>query len=96
MAKVLTQTSPSDLTKPHQRHDSSSSDNHPYLFTDIAHSKDFISNLYILRQHEEFCDMVLMVGNTSITTHKVVLASNSPYFRAMFTGINDKDMYGVL
>lgn len=62
-------------------------DGHPYLFSDIAHSKAFLSNLSNLRQHEEFCDMTLVVGNTSITTHKVVLASCSPYFRAMFTGI---------
>ncbi|XP_031574419.1 kelch-like protein diablo [Actinia tenebrosa] len=86
MAKVLIQTSPSDANKPYQRHDSQSSDGHPFLFTDIAHSRDFVNNLCLLRQHEEFCDMVLMVGNKSITTHKVVLASNSPYFRAMFTG----------
>lgn len=89
MAKVLIQTSPLDSNKSHQRHDSQSSDGHPFLFTDVAHSRDFVNNLFVLRQHEEFCDMVLVVGNKSITAHKVVLASNSPYFRAMFTGMED-------
>ena len=79
MATAVMHTPPLDFAKTPQ-------DSQPYLFSDVAHGKTFLSNLCILRQHEEFCDIVLVVGNTSITTHKVVLASCSPYFRAMFTG----------
>lgn len=85
MAATLMASPPLDLAKNSPKA-KNPPDGQPYLFSDVAHSQSFLGNLSILRQHEEFCDMVLVVGNTSITTHKVVLASCSPYFRAMFTG----------
>ena len=57
-----------------------------YTFNDVAHCKDMLSALHTLRQDEDLCDMLLQVGNTTLNTHKVVLAANSAYFRAMFTG----------
>ena len=66
--------------------DADSSSSPACMFTDVAHSKDFISAVKFLRQNEDFCDIVLQVGAASITAHKVVLAACSPYFRAMFTG----------
>ncbi|KFO76428.1 Kelch-like 28, partial [Cuculus canorus] len=42
--------------------------------------------LNLLRQHHELCDIILRVGDVKIHAHKVVLASISPYFQAMFTG----------
>ena len=38
-----------------------------------------------LRKRKELCDVVLHVGELDIHAHKVVLASFSPYFYAMFT-----------
>jgi len=38
-----------------------------------------------LRKRKELCDVVLCVGELEIYAHKVVLASFSPYFYAMFT-----------
>ena len=38
-----------------------------------------------LRKRKELCDVVLCVGQREINAHKVVLASFSPYFYAMFT-----------
>lgn len=38
-----------------------------------------------LRKRKELCDVVLRVGELEIYAHKVVLASFSPYFYAMFT-----------
>ncbi|EDO31299.1 predicted protein, partial [Nematostella vectensis] len=61
-------------------------DNKVYLFTDVAHSSNILCSLNSLRQQEDLCDMVLVVGGSTISAHKVVLASGSPYFRAMFTG----------
>ena len=39
-----------------------------------------------LRESEQLCDVVLEVEGEMIPAHRVVLASLSPYFRAMFTG----------
>ncbi|XP_014663721.1 PREDICTED: kelch-like protein 28 [Priapulus caudatus] len=48
---------------------------------------DFIlSGLNDLRKRGELCDVTLVVGAAKIPAHKVVLASCSPYFAAMFTG----------
>ncbi|RXM97488.1 Kelch-like protein 28 [Acipenser ruthenus] len=50
------------------------------------HSEQLLQGLQLLRQHRELCDIVLRVGDAKIHAHKVVLASISPYFKAMFTG----------
>lgn len=57
-----------------------------YLFADVAHSKDLVTALKSLRGDEDLCDVVLKVGSTSISAHRVILAASSPYFKAMFTG----------
>ena len=66
--------------------DSGSNSNLQYHFTDVAHSKDLVNALKFLRQDEDLCDIVLRVGGTNISAHKVVLSASSPYFKAMFTG----------
>lgn len=38
-----------------------------------------------LRKNKELCDVILQVESREICAHKVVLASFSPYFHAMFT-----------
>ena len=50
------------------------------------HSEQLLQGLNLLRQHHELCDVILRVGDVKIHAHKVVLASISPYFKAMFTG----------
>ncbi|XP_065216286.1 kelch-like protein 17 isoform X2 [Planococcus citri] len=39
-----------------------------------------------LREDELLCDISLVVGNQTIKAHKIILASASPYFYAMFIG----------
>lgn len=73
----------------HSSHSSDSDSNCAgphYYFSDVAHSKDLVNALKFLRQDEDLCDVVLRVGSTSISAHKVVLAASSPYFKAMFAG----------
>ncbi|XP_026526672.1 kelch-like protein 28 [Notechis scutatus] len=50
------------------------------------HSEQLLQGLNLLRQHHELCDVILRVGDVKIHAHKVVLASISPYFKAMFSG----------
>ena len=70
----------------HSTDSDSSSTRVQYLFSDVAHSKDLVTTLRCLRRDEDLCDIVLRVGSTSISAHKVVLAASSPYFKAMFAG----------
>ncbi|TRY83553.1 hypothetical protein DNTS_016263 [Danionella cerebrum] len=49
------------------------------------HSEQLLQGLQCLRQDGQLCDVILRVGESKIHAHKVVLASISPYFRAMFT-----------
>ncbi|KAJ7386447.1 UDP-N-acetylglucosamine transferase subunit [Desmophyllum pertusum] len=70
----------------HSSEGDSSSAGPQFFFTDIAHSKDLVTALKFLRQDEDLCDVVLRVGGSSISAHKVVLAASSPYFKAMFAG----------
>ncbi|XP_017569285.1 kelch-like protein 28 [Pygocentrus nattereri] len=59
-----------------------------YMFASLTrpHSEQLLQGLQLLRQDHELCDIVLRVGDVKIHAHKVVLASISPYFKAMFTG----------
>ena len=42
-------------------------------------------NMDRLRRENQLCDVTIVVGTTRILAHKVVLASSSAYFEAMFT-----------
>ncbi|KAK4877917.1 hypothetical protein RN001_010423 [Aquatica leii] len=57
-----------------------------YSLTTSDHSNNALTNIYKMRQHGQLCDITLHVGLEIIRAHKVVLASISPYFFAMFNG----------
>uniref|UniRef100_A0A0A9XNX5 Kelch-like protein 17 n=1 Tax=Lygus hesperus TaxID=30085 RepID=A0A0A9XNX5_LYGHE len=48
------------------------------------HCKAAFDAINKMRQHVQMTDITLKVGETSIHAHRVVLASTSPYFYAMF------------
>ena len=54
--------------------------------TSERHAKLILDQMNYLRRTSELCDVYLLVGNTRIHAHKIVLSASSPYFRAMFTG----------
>ncbi|NXC90880.1 KLH28 protein, partial [Cercotrichas coryphoeus] len=60
----------------------------PFLLAKLTplHSEQLLQGLNLLRQHQELCDVVLRAGEAKVHAHKAVLASISPYFKAMFTG----------
>ena len=57
-----------------------------YKFTEISHPAQVLTGLNHLRNSQHFCDVVLTAGGQEFNCHKIVLASFSPYFHAMFTG----------
>ncbi|XP_052772645.1 kelch-like protein 3 [Mya arenaria] len=57
-----------------------------YKFTEVSHPAQVLTGLNHLRNSQQFCDIVLLAGGQEFNCHKIVLASFSPYFHAMFTG----------
>ena len=57
--------------------------------TTIFYQKDMFSSgfpmMENIRREGKLCDVTLMVGEHSLSAHRIVLAANIPYFRAMFT-----------
>lgn len=56
----------------------------PYRSSE-CHNKSF-QVMNALREQNQLCDVLLKAGGNEIPAHRVVLASSSPYFLAMFTG----------
>ncbi|KAL7641772.1 UNVERIFIED_CONTAM: hypothetical protein RMT77_007646 [Armadillidium vulgare] len=55
-----------------------------FVFLDSSHPESLLQGLNELRKHGHFCDVTLCVSGQNFPVHKSVLASFSPYFRAMF------------
>ncbi|XP_031424809.1 kelch-like protein 3 isoform X2 [Clupea harengus] len=51
-----------------------------------AHMRKAFRLMNDLRSRRQLCDVLLVAGEVEVPAHKVVLASCSPYFCAMFTG----------
>ncbi|XP_041980208.1 kelch-like protein 5 [Aricia agestis] len=64
----------------------SSESNSEECHCDEKHSESTLKNIYGYYQSQKLCDVVLIAGECRIPAHKVVLASCSEYFAAMFTG----------
>ncbi|XP_041130246.1 kelch-like protein 17 isoform X3 [Polyodon spathula] len=60
-------------------------DGHSIAHNSKRHYHDSFVSMNRMRQRGVLCDIVLHVGAKEIKAHKVVLASCSPYFHAMFT-----------
>ena len=65
-------------------------------FTIMKHPKEALEVMQALRRARKLCDVTLVVGSESLQAHKLVLASASPYFRAMFTGgMREEEMTSI-
>ncbi|KAF0303651.1 Ring canal kelch [Amphibalanus amphitrite] len=62
-------------------------DRPPYRNT--SHSARAFQQMFSMRRERALCDVILEVDTREIYAHKVVLASASPYFRAMFTSFEE-------
>ncbi|XP_067003129.1 kelch-like protein diablo isoform X3 [Anabrus simplex] len=56
-----------------------------YRFIETSHSQEVLLGLNELRKEGHFCDVTLSVDGVKFPAHRNVLASFSPYFKAMFT-----------
>ncbi|XP_035231775.1 kelch-like protein 3 [Stegodyphus dumicola] len=56
-----------------------------FIYVEHSHSAEVLSGLNELRKSKTFCDVSLCVEGEEFPCHKVVLASFSSYFKAMFT-----------
>ena len=54
------------------------------LILDDSLPRDILEVLDDMRQRRELADVTLVVGDSEIFAHKLILAACSPYFRAMF------------
>ncbi|XP_056633615.1 kelch-like protein 17 isoform X1 [Diorhabda sublineata] len=55
-----------------------------YCLKTSGHSVQALTNIHKMKQHGQLCDITLKIGLEKFRAHKVVLASVSPYFYAMF------------
>ncbi|XP_014678911.1 PREDICTED: kelch-like protein diablo isoform X1 [Priapulus caudatus] len=74
-----------------REHCTCNNDDHPesqesFLFKEEIHSAQVLSGLNNLRQSESFCDVTLCVDGQDFPCHRILLASVSAYFHAMFSG----------
>lgn len=63
--------------------------NRDILFKSTKYSQNFLLNLQEFKQTEKFCDVILATrieSHENIKAHKLVLASSSPYFKALLAG----------
>ena len=55
-------------------------------FRNDGHAKDGFTIMNELRKQNTLCDVTLVAEGTEFPVHKLVVASCSPYFKAMFNG----------
>ncbi|XP_038556217.1 kelch-like protein 20 isoform X2 [Micropterus salmoides] len=59
--------------------------NDDYLFVETRHPNTVLQGLNSLRLNNAFCDVTLCCGGQEFPCHRIVLASFSSYFQAMFS-----------
>ncbi|XP_037648785.1 kelch-like protein 20 [Sebastes umbrosus] len=64
---------------------SSSLSSEDYLFVEARHPNTVLQGLNSLRLNNAFCDVTLCCGGQEFPCHRIVLASFSSYFQAMFS-----------
>lgn len=65
-------------------------------FSITEYPKEALETMNIFRSMHKFCDVIIHTGEESFSCHKLVLASCSPYFKAMFcSGLKEAEMSEV-
>lgn len=55
-------------------------------FVNKKHSQSVLESMNRIRSNGKLCDVVIQVEENQFHAHRIVLAANTPYFEAMFSG----------
>ena len=73
------------------------SDSEPFVFNESHHSARLLDGLCHLRDCSQLFDVTLIAEEQEFPAHRVVLASCSDYFHAMFTnGLRESSEYSIM
>ena len=77
--------------------DTSESDMEPFVFNESHHSVRLLAGLRHLQECNQLFDVTLIAEGQEFPAHRVVLASCSDYFHAMFTnGLKESSEHSIL
>jgi hypothetical protein len=77
-------------------YDSQAGDTEPFVFNESHHSARLMAGLRYLRDRNQLFDVTLRVEGREFSAHRVVLASCSDYFHAMFTnGLKESSQQSI-
>ena len=65
-------------------------------YRNLAHPGKALEGMNSMRLSGLLCDVTLVADSTEVPAHKMVLASSSSYFCAMFTGFTERDSSRVV
>ncbi|CAL4077643.1 unnamed protein product, partial [Meganyctiphanes norvegica] len=82
---LLRHASQNSLDESSQKHLPRSETKHKLPYRNPQHFPRAFDNLNLMRRQTQLCDVVLVADDIEVPSHKMVLASCSPYFHAMFT-----------
>ena len=65
-------------------------------YRNLGHPGKALEGMNSMRLSGLLCDVTLVADSTEVPAHKMVLASSSSYFTAMFTGFTERDSSRVV
>ncbi|XP_063588131.1 ring canal kelch homolog [Penaeus indicus] len=86
---LLRHASQNSLDESSQKHIPRSETKHKLPYRNPQHFPRAFDNLNLMRRQSQLCDVVLVADSVEVPAHKMVLASCSPYFHAMFTSFEE-------
>ena len=95
-ALLLRHASQSSLDESSQKFGHKLGEHKRPAYRNLAHPGKALEGMNSMRLSGLLCDVTLVADNTEVPAHKMVLASSSSYFCAMFTGFTERDSSRVV
>merc|ERR1719342_717791 len=93
---LLRHASQSSLDESSQKFGNKLGEHKRPAYRNLAHPGKALEGMNSMRLSGLLCDVTLVADNTEVPAHKMVLASSSSYFCAMFTGFTERDSSRVV